>query len=164
MLRSSSRCWPQFENGEQSVVILNTPSGLVAVPPGATVNSPASETASVVVRREGSNQPIDTTSAGEPSTVEPGAAPEGITAVARLIAQHTGMGAGAATTLLPLLCLLLAGGAAAVVVLPLGFSRLSLAAGFLVFTLVLERGRRGLVRPAHRGGRAARRCCWRPPA
>ena len=130
----------QFENGEQSVVILNTPSGLVAIPPSATVNSPASETASVVVRREGSNPPIDTSSAGEPSTVAPGFAPEGINEVARLIAQHTGMGAGAATTLLPLLCLLLAGGAAAVVVLPLGFSPLSLAAGFLVFTLVWSVG------------------------
>ena len=130
----------QFENGEQSVVILNTPSGLAAIPPGATVNSPASETASVVVRREGSNPPIDITSAGEPSIVAPGAAPEGITAVARLIAEQTGMGAGAATTLLPLLCLLLAGGAAAVVVVPLGFSPLSLAAGFLVFTLVWSVG------------------------
>ena len=130
----------QFENGEQSVVILNTPSGLVAIPPSATVNSPASETASVLVRREGSNPPIDTSSAGEPSTVAPGAAPEGITAVARLIAEQTGMGAGAATTLLPLLCLLLAGGAAAVVVVPLGFSPLSLAAGFLVFTLVWSVG------------------------
>ena len=130
----------QFENGEQSVVILNTPSGLVAIPPSTTVNSPASETASVVVRREGSNPPIDTSSAGEPSTVAPGAAPEGITAVARLIARHTGMGDGAATTLLPLLCLLLAGGAAAAVVVPLGFSPLSLAAGFLVFTLVWSVG------------------------
>ena len=83
---------------------------------------------------------IDLTNSGDPDTVAPGAAPEGITEVARLIAQHTGMGAGAATTLLPLLCLLLAGGAAAVVVLPLGFSPLSLAAGFLVFTLVWSVG------------------------
>ena len=83
---------------------------------------------------------IDLANSGDPHTVEPGAAPEGITEVARYIARQTGMGAGAATTLLPLLCLLLAGGAAAVVVLPLGFSPLSLAAGFLVFTLVWSVG------------------------
>ena len=83
---------------------------------------------------------IDLTNSGDPDTVGPGAAPEGITEVARWIAQHTGMGAGAATTLLPLLYLLLAGGAAAVVVLPLGFSPLSLLAGFFVFTLVWSVG------------------------
>ena len=129
-----------LENGESSPVILDTGTGSVAVDVGAKVYSPLSEMASIVVRRQGINTPIDTKSAGEPSTVAPGAAPEGITEVARLIAQHTGMGAGAATTLLPLLCLLLAGGAAAVVVLPLGFSPLSLAAGFLVFTLVWSVG------------------------
>ena len=129
-----------LNNGESSPVILDTGTGPVAVAGGAKVYSPLSEMASTVVRREGSNPPIDTTSAGEPSIVAPGAAPEGITAVARLIAEQTGMGAGAATTLLPLLCLLLAGGAAAVVVVPLGFSPLSLAAGFLVFTLVWSVG------------------------
>ena len=129
-----------LDNGESSPVILDTGSGRVAVNAGAKAYSPLSEMASIIVRRAGNAAPIDTTTAGDPSIVAPGAAPEGITEVARLIAEQTGMGAGAATTLLPLLCLLLAGGAAAVVVLPLGFSPLSLAAGFVVFTLVWSVG------------------------
>ena len=111
----------------------------ITVAAGETKYGPFGDPVVVPLHTYGSGA-IDLTNSGDPDTVAPGAAPEGITEVARLIAQHTGMGDGAATTLLPLLCLLLAGGAAAVVVLPLGFSPLSLAAGFLVFTLVWSVG------------------------
>ena len=134
------RVQAKLHNDHGSAAILDTASGIVLVSPYDLVYSPSSEEAIVIIKREGSDPPIDRTSAGASVIVEPGAAPEGITAVARLIAEQTGMGTGAATTLLPLLCLLLAGGAAAVVVLPLGFSPLSLAAGFRVFTLVWSVG------------------------
>ena len=125
-----------LDNGEASPVFLDTGSGSVAVSAGAKVYSPLSETATINVGRAGNNAPIDTTTTGDPATVATGEAIEGINEVARFIAKHTGMGAGAATAFLPLLCLVLAGGATAMVVLPLGFSPLSLFAGFLVFTLV----------------------------
>ena len=130
----------ELHNPEIEPLVLETASGLVVVNGNSTVSTPSSDPVRLLLRPGGSGTTIDRESAGNPDTVAPGAAPEGITEVARLIAQHTGMGAGAATTLLPLLCLLLAGGAAAVVVLPLGFSPLSLAAGFLVFTLVWSVG------------------------
>ena len=125
-----------LDNGESSTVILDTGTGSVAVDAGAKVYSPRSETASIVVGREGNAAPIDTETPGDPGVVEPGAAVEGINDIALMIAEKTGMGSGASTALLPLLCLLLAGVATAVVVVPLGFSPLSLFAGFLVFTLV----------------------------
>ena len=129
-----------LDTGEASPVFLDTGSGGVAVSAGAKVYSPLSETATINVGRAGNNAPIDTTTTGDPSAVAPGEAIEGINEVARFIAKHTGMGAGAATAFLPLLCLVLAGGATAMVVLPLGFSPLSLFAGFLVFILVWSVG------------------------
>ena len=129
-----------LDNGESSPVILDTGTGSVAVDAGAKVYSPRSETASIVVGREGNAAPIDTETPGDPGVVESGAAVEGINDIVLMIAEKTGMGSGASTALLPLLCLLLAGVATAVVVLPLGFSPLSLFAGFLVFTLVWSIG------------------------
>ena len=129
-----------LDNGESSPVILDTGTGSVAVDAGAKVYSPRSETASIVVGREGNAAPIDTETPGDPGVVESGAAVEGINDIALMIAEKTGMGSGASTALLPLLCLLLAGVATAVVVLPLGFSPLSLFVGCLVFTLVWSIG------------------------
>ena len=129
-----------LDNGESSPVILDTGTGSVAVDVGAKVYSPRSEMASIIVGREGNAAPIDTETPGDPGVVESGAAVEGINDIALMIGEKTGMGSGASTALLPLLCLLLAGVATAVVVLPLGFSPLSLFAGFLVFTLVWSIG------------------------
>ena len=129
-----------LDNGGSSPVILDTGTGAVAVDAGAKVYSPRSEMASIVVGREGNAAPIDTETPGDAGVVEPGAAVEGINDIALMIAEKTGMGSGASTALLPLLCLLLAGVATAMVVLPLGFSPLSLFAGFLVFTLVWSIG------------------------
>ena len=114
--------------------------GQVLVSPGQYLRTAYSEPVTVVLKPGSSDAPINTTDPGEPAIVAPGTAQEGINELARFIAEQTGMGTGASTTLLPLLCLLLAGAAAAVVVLPLGFSPLSLGAGFLVFTLVWSVG------------------------
>ena len=111
----------------------------VSVASGEVKYGPFSEIATLPLAIYAS-QSIDITHPGDPATTQPGDGVEGVNEVARFVAEQTGMGAGAATTLLPLLCLLLAGAAAAVVVLPLGFSPLSLAAGFLVFTLVWSVG------------------------
>ena len=134
------RVQAKLDNDYGSAALLDTASGFVLVSPYHTVYSPSSDEAIVVIKREGSNPPIDRESPGDPNTVAPGTAVEGITEIAQLISELTGLGTGASTALLPLLCLLLAGAAAAVVVLPLGFSPLSLGAGFLVFTLVWSVG------------------------
>ena len=129
-----------FTNDSTVAFTLDTLSGPVVMEPGDSTNTPYSAPSTVVLQPGGSSRPIDTTTAGEASAVAPGEAIEGINEVARFIASQTGMGTGAATAFLPLLCLLLAGGATAMVVWPLGFSPLSLFAGFLVFTLVWSVG------------------------
>ena len=125
---------------ELAPLFVATPAGQVLVSPGQYLRTAYSEPVTVVLKPGSSDAPINTTDPGEPTIVAPGTAQEGINEVAQLIAEQTGMGTGASTTLLPLLCLLLAGAAAAVVMLPLGFSPLSLGAGFLVFTLVWSVG------------------------
>ena len=136
----SFRVQAKLDNDYASAALLDTASGFVLVGPYYSVYSPSSDETVVVIKRDGSDPPIDRESPGDPNTVAPGTAVEGINELAQLISELTGLGAGASTALLPLLCLLLAGGAAAVVVLPLGFSPLSLGAGFLVFTLVWSVG------------------------
>ena len=125
---------------ELAPLFVATPAGQVLVSPGQYLRTAYSEPVTVVLKPGSSDAPINTADPGEPAIVAPGTAQEGINEVAQLIADLTGMGTGASTTLLPLLCLLLAGAAAAVVMLPLGFSPLSLGAGFLVFTLVWSVG------------------------
>ena len=125
---------------ELAPLFVATPAGQVLVSPGQYLRTAYSEPVTVVLKPGSSDAPINATDPGEPTIVAPGTAQEGINELAQLIAEQTGMGTGASTTLLPLLCLLLAGAAAAVVVLPLGFSPLSLGAGFLVFTLVWSVG------------------------
>ena len=125
---------------ELAPLFVATPAGQVLVNPGQYLRTAYSEPVTVVLKPGSSDAPINTADPGEPAIVAPGTAQEGINELAQLIAEQTGMGTGASTTLLPLLCLLLAGAAAAVVVVPLGFSPLSLGAGFLVFTLVWSVG------------------------
>ena len=125
---------------ELAPLFVATPAGQVLVSPGQYLRTAYSEPVTVVLKPGSSDAPINTADPGEPTIVAPGTAQEGINELARFIAEQTGMGTGASTALLPLLCLLLAGAAAAVVVLPLGFSPLSLGAGFLVFTLVWSVG------------------------
>ena len=129
-----------FTNDSTVALTLETPSGPILMEPGDSAQTPYSEPATVVLQLGGISRPIDTTTPGDAGVVESGAAVEGINDIALMIAEKTGMGSGAANTLLPFLALLAAGVATAVVVVPLGFSPLSLFAGFLVFTLVWSIG------------------------